>query len=111
MRPRDRPLTMPAQNSRNVSREVTRWDDVNRYGYSKPGLFIPYVLACIFTTATVVIGLIVIWKDGIMPDKNFQNILSVADSEAIQAARGPDGAKRKLSIAYNQGGTGILQVV
>jgi hypothetical protein len=64
--------------------------DVNRYGYSPLGLFIPYALACLLTFITVVTGAMTYIRHGVMPGKKIQDILAAADSKAIHVAKDPD---------------------
>jgi hypothetical protein len=71
--------------------------DVNRYGYSPLGLFIPYALACLFTFITVVIGATTYARHGVMPGKELQDILAAADSSAIDVAKDPDSRHRSLT--------------
>ncbi|KAH0563093.1 hypothetical protein GP486_002335 [Trichoglossum hirsutum] len=87
--------------SHNTTTKVTRWDPVNRYGYNPSGLFIPYGLACLFTFATVLLGAFSYSRNGVLPDKKFQDIVSAAgDQRIIHVVR-----DRKKSItAENIGG-------
>ncbi|KAK3315414.1 hypothetical protein B0H66DRAFT_593988 [Apodospora peruviana] len=89
--------------TRNVNRVVTRYEDVNRYGYSKYGLFVPYALACLFTTVTAVVGLVTTYRmGGAMPDKKFQDILAAADDHTIAIAKsGRDGRRQSVKAEFN----------
>jgi len=82
------------------------WKDVNRYGYSPTGLFIPYALVCLFTSIIVIIGAFTFKHDGVHPDKKFQNILCASgDPEAIQLAYDRDPTtSRRQSLAAEHGG-------
>ncbi|KPM44202.1 hypothetical protein AK830_g2378 [Neonectria ditissima] len=61
----------------NSTREVTRWNDVNRYGYLATSLFIPYALANLIAFAAVVLGIVSFYYEA-FPDKTFQDIASAA---------------------------------
>jgi hypothetical protein len=79
--------------SHNVTTNVTRWDDVNRYGYLPLGLFLPYILAHIFTLITAILGVISYCRNGVLPDKKFQDIVSAAeDPDIIQVVRDRKGS-------------------
>ncbi|KAH6959760.1 hypothetical protein BKA56DRAFT_533090 [Ilyonectria sp. MPI-CAGE-AT-0026] len=62
----------------NTTRNVTRWNDVNRYGYIATSLFIPYVLANLIAITAVVLGMMSFLRDGTFPDKPFQDIANAA---------------------------------
>ncbi|CAN8101641.1 unnamed protein product [Discula destructiva] len=62
----------------NTTENVTKWDEVNRYGYLPSSLFIPYALTNFFTLITVILGLVSFWRHGVLPDKKFQDIASAA---------------------------------
>lgn len=62
----------------NTTRNVTRWNDVNRYGYIATSLFIPYVLANLIAMTAVVLGMMSFLRDGTFPDKTFQDIANAA---------------------------------
>ena len=66
---------------RNVSILLT--SPANRYSYHAPGLFVPYILANVFTLVTVIIGLYSYIYDDVMPDKKFQDIVSAAEDPTI----------------------------
>ncbi|KAL2152796.1 hypothetical protein VTH82DRAFT_3951, partial [Thermothelomyces myriococcoides] len=72
-----------------------RHQDVMRPGnktigkHNPYGLWIPHALACIFTAITVALGTVTIVKHSVMPRKNFQDILSAADTKVIRIAREP----------------------
>ncbi|KAJ4352382.1 uncharacterized protein N0V89_007730 [Didymosphaeria variabile] len=56
---------------------------VNRYAYKPDGLFVPYVLANVFSLVIVIIGLWSYLRDGPMPDKKFQDLVSAAEDSSI----------------------------
>ncbi|KAF2270247.1 hypothetical protein CC78DRAFT_599658 [Lojkania enalia] len=71
-------------------------EDVNRYSYKAPGLFIPYALAVVFTFICVVLGLYSFVHDDVFPDKKFQDIVVAAeDPEIIQLVK---YRKRSMSV-------------
>ncbi|KUI55607.1 hypothetical protein VP1G_02892 [Cytospora mali] len=67
----------------NTTGVVTMWDEVNRYGFMPNGLFIPYALANLFCLVTVVLGTVSYFRHGVLPDKKFQDIVSVADDPQV----------------------------
>jgi hypothetical protein len=69
----------------NTTANVTHWKDVNRYGYSPIGLFIPYALACLFTSIIVIIGVFTFKHDGVHPDRKVEDILQWSQ-QAVQKA-------------------------
>ncbi|KAK3689119.1 hypothetical protein B0T22DRAFT_374685, partial [Podospora appendiculata] len=74
----------------NTTRPVTVVEDVNRYGYNQWGLLTPYVLSCVLTLVTVVVGIITSARHGPLPGKDFQDILATSgDSEVVRFARYP----------------------
>jgi hypothetical protein len=80
---------------------VTVFEDVNRYGYNREGLFIPYSLACLFTLVTAIIGITTNVKYGVLPDKKFQDILAAAeDPNAIRLARDPHSRRRSMTVDF-----------
>ncbi|KAK4098471.1 hypothetical protein N658DRAFT_431977 [Parathielavia hyrcaniae] len=83
-----------------TSRVVTVVENVNRYGYSPHGLWIPYALSCLFTFVTVLIGIVTLIKNGSMPDTKFQDILAAADREVIGIARDPDSENRQFKVYF-----------
>ncbi|KAH8652840.1 hypothetical protein BGZ61DRAFT_541812 [Ilyonectria robusta] len=62
----------------NSTREVTRWNDVNRYGYLATSLFIPYALANLIAFAALVLGMVSFLRHETFPTKTFQDIASAA---------------------------------
>ncbi|OAG08539.1 uncharacterized protein CC84DRAFT_1257383 [Paraphaeosphaeria sporulosa] len=56
---------------------------VNRYAYKAHGLFIPYVLANISSLVIVIFGLWSYIRDGPMPDKKFQDLVSAAEDSSV----------------------------
>lgn len=56
---------------------------VNRYAYKAHGLFIPYVLANVFSLLIVITGLWSYIRDGPMPDKKFQDLVSAAEDSLV----------------------------
>ncbi|KAJ2898506.1 hypothetical protein MKZ38_003856 [Zalerion maritima] len=101
----------------NTKAIVTHEQDVNCYGCSCAGLFVPYALSNSLTFVIVVLGLFSSLKDGVMPDKKFQDIivtaegivilardggvvltLDIVDGEAI-LRRGSEGGPRRKSTA------------
>lgn len=63
--------------SYNTTTTITRWDDVNRYGYSQIGLFLPYVLANTFTLICTILGVILCSKLEVpYPGKKVQDIIA-----------------------------------
>lgn len=67
---------------------------MNRYDYKSHGLFVPYALANFFTLITVLVSLYSYKRDGVMANKNFQDIVSaVEDPKVVRLAR-----SRKRSI-------------
>lgn len=62
----------------NTTTTVTKWNDVNRYGYLPYSLFIPYALANFFSLIIVILGLLSFCRHGVFPDKKFQDIASAA---------------------------------
>ncbi|KAK3317358.1 hypothetical protein B0T19DRAFT_434807 [Cercophora scortea] len=74
----------------NATRPVTVIEDVNRYGYNQWGLFAPYMLSCVLTLVTVVVGAITGARHGPLPGKDFKDILATSgDPEVAQLARRP----------------------
>ena len=71
----------PVRN--NVTTNVIRWDEVNRYGYQPLGLFIPYALGTSLSLLAVLLGLWSYWQDGVLPDKKFQDIVSAAEDPRV----------------------------
>ncbi|KAJ4175642.1 hypothetical protein NW755_014825 [Fusarium falciforme] len=69
--------------SYNATRNVTRWNDVNRYGYIATSLFVPYALANLIAIMAVVLGMMSFLRDGTFPDKTFQDIANAASHPHI----------------------------
>ena len=66
---------------------VTKWDDINRYGYNPYGLFIPYTLSLVFTYLTVMVGLIAFYRtDGGYPDKKIQDFVLASQAPGVGEA-------------------------
>ena len=63
---------------------------MNRYGYSRLGLIIPYGLACGITTCIVIIGLTLMLYHGPMPDRDVQDVLAATEPETLLIAKAPD---------------------
>ncbi|KAK0737327.1 hypothetical protein B0T21DRAFT_364905 [Apiosordaria backusii] len=93
-----------------TERVVTEWLSVNRYGYDRRGLWIPYGLACAFTCVTIIIGMVMFARHGVMPGNKFQDILAAADSNVIQVARSPDLSQFRPVTAEIKAGAHVLQV-
>ena len=75
------------QFSSNVLGVVTKWDDINRYGYNPYGLFIPYILSLVFTYLTVMVGLISFHRtDGGYPDKKIQDFVLASQAPGVGEA-------------------------
>jgi hypothetical protein len=54
---------------------------VNRYGYNVRGLFIPYALANFFTLIIVLLGTVSYWRNGVLPERNFSNLVHAATAK------------------------------
>ncbi|CAH0053763.1 unnamed protein product [Clonostachys solani] len=67
----------------SATRDVTRWIDVNRYGYVATSLFIPYGLANFAAFFALVAGLYSFIAHGTNPDKKFQDIANAATEKPI----------------------------
>ncbi|KAM7193032.1 hypothetical protein V8F20_008548 [Naviculisporaceae sp. PSN 640] len=76
--------------TRNTTRDVTAWNNVNRYGYSTLGLIVPYGLACGLTTCFAILGLILLIHFGPMPDRDVQDILAAMPLEVLNIAKEPE---------------------
>jgi hypothetical protein len=74
---------LTCQYSYNATRNVTRWNSVNRYGYIATSLFVPYALANLIAIITVVLGMLSFLRDGTFPDKTFQDIANAASHPHI----------------------------
>ncbi|KAF2876075.1 hypothetical protein BDV95DRAFT_482729 [Massariosphaeria phaeospora] len=81
-------------------------NDVNRYAYRRYGHFVPYALANLLTLVILIVGIYSYVKDGVMPDRKVQDILSaVKGAEIAQAVR-----SRKRSVtAVVVGGEFVLR--
>ncbi|KAM7212180.1 hypothetical protein V8F06_012432 [Rhypophila decipiens] len=73
--------------TRNTTRDVTVWKTVNRYGYSKLGLIIPYVLTCVLSTCLVILGMVLMIHFGPMPDREAQDIIAAIPPHLINIAK------------------------
>ncbi|KAM7182905.1 hypothetical protein V8F33_013936 [Rhypophila sp. PSN 637] len=73
--------------TRETTRDVTVRKNVNRYGYSKLGLIIPYVLACVLSTCIVILGMVLMIHFGPMPDREAQDIIAAIPPHLINIAK------------------------
>jgi hypothetical protein len=74
---------------------------VNRYGYNARSLFIPYALANLFTLITVLLGVVSYHRDGVLPDRKFQDFVSAAaDPRIIHVVR---DRRRSMTLEVVQG--------
>jgi hypothetical protein len=72
----------------NTTVKVTRWDLINHYRYNACSLFIPYALANFFTLITVILSVVSYCRNGVLPDRKFQDIVSTAaDPRIIHVVR------------------------
>ena len=95
----------------NATRNVTKWEDVNRYGYSPLGLFVPYSLANLFALIIIILGLVSFQVDGVYPNKKFQDIASVTNGTGIPPGFMWEDRSRKQSVsAVLVGEALVLQV-
>ncbi|KFA60961.1 hypothetical protein S40285_02735 [Stachybotrys chlorohalonatus IBT 40285] len=82
----------------NTTRQVTRWNDVNRYGYNPMSLFIPYALANLVVLISAILGL-VSFRHGTHPDKTFQDIANAAGEPLVtNNIRDFQAMPRQLSV-------------
>ncbi|KUI64417.1 hypothetical protein VM1G_11206 [Cytospora mali] len=88
---------------------VTMWEEVNRCGYMPNGLFIPYALANLFCLVTVVLGTVSYSHHGVLPDKKFQDIVSVAEDPQVGRLMREGGRQRSITGSC-AGGVFALQV-
>jgi hypothetical protein len=68
----------------NTTVNVTRWKEVNYYGYDPIGLFLPYALGILFAFSVVVLGGVSYARHGIFPGKTFQDIATAADCIRVE---------------------------
>ncbi|KAK4215733.1 hypothetical protein QBC37DRAFT_116898 [Rhypophila decipiens] len=73
--------------TRETTRDVTVRKNVNRYGYSKQGLIIPYAVACVLSTCIVILGMVLMINFGPMPDREAQDIIAAIPPHLINIAK------------------------
>jgi hypothetical protein len=94
---------------RNTTGLVTKWDEVNRYGYSAIGLFVPYALANLFAGIVVLLGLVSYFRHGVLPEKKFQDIASAARDPGVGLVMQRDTRKQSVT-GLHVDGTVVLRL-
>src|SRR5438034_7764047 len=98
-------MNWPQLISHNITTKVTRWDSVNRYRYNPYGLFIPFALANVYTLATLLLGFLSAFRDGVFPGKKFGDIVRSANPNIVADVRD----RRRSMTADSVGGQMFLR--
>ena len=93
------------------STPVQLTNDVNRYSYKPYGLFIPYILANIFSFVCLCIGLVSCYRDGVLPGRKVQDIIYAARNPAIHRHASIDVRKMSLTAKSDLNGDLELGIV
>jgi hypothetical protein len=67
----------------NTTARVTRYSNVNRYGYNVWGLFVPYAIATVFTALTVFMGVWSFYFWGKVPESRPQDFITAAQEDGL----------------------------
>ncbi|VUC36284.1 unnamed protein product [Clonostachys rosea] len=81
-----------------TTRNVTKWIDVNRYGYVATSLFIPYGLTNFVAFFALVVGLYSFISHGTNPDKKFQDIAKAAAETHISDILSDNGNEEGMEL-------------